>query len=187
MKRTCTKCLQIKNEDEFAVCSSVKDKRQPKCKACNKLYREETKGHLKEIRKACYQDNKDSIKSAVNDYRLTHVDEIKKNKRKFYKNTIVKRMLYEAKRRAIKFNLPFDINEDDLAIPEVCPVLGIKLEISKNKPGAGSPSLDRIIPELGYVKSNVCVISHRANRIKADAPLGELEKLYNYMRTNCQN
>ena len=36
------------------------------------------------------------------------------------------------------------------------------------------PSLDRIIPELGYVKGNVVFISMRANSIKQDATEQEL-------------
>jgi hypothetical protein len=42
---------------------------------------------------------------------------------------------------------------------------------------AASPTLDKIIPELGYVRGNIAVISHRANRIKSDATLAEVLKL----------
>ena len=38
-----------------------------------------------------------------------------------------------------------------------------------------SPSLDRIIPSLGYVKGNIRVISFRANTLKNNATLSELE------------
>ena len=41
----------------------------------------------------------------------------------------------------------------------------------------GSASLDRIEPARGYTPDNVWVISWRANHIKADASLGELEIL----------
>lgn len=56
----------------------------------------------------------------------------------------------------------------DIIIPETCPMLGIKLEFGFDKQGGNfnSPSLDRIIPELGYTKGNVMVISKRANMIK---------------------
>lgn len=39
---------------------------------------------------------------------------------------------------------------------------------------AGSPSLDRISPELGYVPGNVRVISDKANRLKGSRNLTEL-------------
>lgn len=44
-----------------------------------------------------------------------------------------------------------------------------------------SPSLDRMIPALGYVASNVRVISYRANAIKRDATLDELRALVAYV------
>lgn len=42
-----------------------------------------------------------------------------------------------------------------------------------------SPSLDKIIPALGYVEGNVAVISMLANRIKNNGTYKELEMLYN--------
>jgi hypothetical protein len=82
-----------------------------------------------------------------------------------------------------KNNLPFNITKEDVTIPDVCPVLGIALQInesSHNKPN--SPSIDRLIPELGYTKGNVSVISLKANRIKNDASLEELEKVYLWLK-----
>ena len=37
-----------------------------------------------------------------------------------------------------------------------------------------SPTLDKIIPEMDYVRGNIAVMSSRANRIKNDASLAEL-------------
>lgn len=48
--------------------------------------------------------------------------------------------------------------------------------------GPNSPSLDKIVPELGYVKGNIVVVSLRANQIKSDATIEELQavaKFYN--------
>jgi len=93
-------------------------------------------------------------------------------------------MIVNARRRAKKKNLPFDIDQDYLRsiVPSFCPVLGISLEWSarrapKNQstPLPNSPSLDRIDPERGYVKGNAWIISHRANTIKSDATHEELK------------
>ncbi len=55
-------------------------------------------------------------------------------------------------------------------IPDVCPVLGISLYPGTGRgPGHNAPSLDRIVPALGYVPGNVQVISHLANSMKRDA------------------
>ena len=42
---------------------------------------------------------------------------------------------------------------------------------------ACSPSLDRIVPDRGYVPGNVRVVSDRANRLKGDRNLEELRRL----------
>jgi hypothetical protein len=87
--------------------------------------------------------------------------------------------LYVAKWKAKQLGLGFDITEEDIEIPKVCPVLGIPLfrNIGKGGPGWNSPSIDRIDPSKGYVKDNVRVISHRANTLKNNASLEELEKI----------
>lgn len=90
-------------------------------------------------------------------------------------------LLWRIKRRAEEKQLSFDLQIEDIQIPSHCPVLGIKLEKGK---GSGvkdySPSLDRIVPFLGYVKGNVIVVSHKANRIKSDASLSELQKVADF-------
>lgn len=76
--------------------------------------------------------------------------------------------------RAVKKGIPFNIDVSDIAIPEFCPVLGLKLKVGPGKLCANSPSLDRIFPELGYVKGNVIVISNKANMIKSNATPEEI-------------
>lgn len=82
-----------------------------------------------------------------------------------------KRLLWAARRRAKIKQLPFNIEEIDVIIPTHCPYLGI--ELHPHTPNGfdrqHSMSLDRIIPELGYVKGNIEVISHLANTMKNNA------------------
>jgi len=56
------------------------------------------------------------------------------------------------------------------------------LETAEGKVSDNSYSLDRIDPSKGYVKGNVEVISHRANTLKSNATIEELEKVIQYMR-----
>jgi hypothetical protein len=93
------------------------------------------------------------------------------------------KMLYAAKARAVKDGLPFDITLDDIIVPEMCPVLGISIAKNSSRCQPNSPSLDKIIPQNGYVKGNVEVISHKANTIKSNATIEELEKVLEYMRS----
>lgn len=94
-------------------------------------------------------------------------------------------MFYNAKTRARKAGLPFTITLDDVVIPTHCPILGIPLFRAKGRGGQAenSPTLDRVRPELGYVRGNVIVISNRANRIKSDATIKELRDIASFYAT----
>lgn len=82
-----------------------------------------------------------------------------------------KRLLYAARKRAKQKGLQFNLIEDDIIIPENCPYLGLSFELNAPRGTDRSRvcSLDRIVPELGYVKGNVEVISHLANTMKQHA------------------
>lgn len=103
------------------------------------------------------------------------------------KKAQVYRMLAAAKHRAKKKNIPFSLKIEDIKIPDFCPVLGIPIKKDNNKFSFDSPTIDCLIPELGYTKENVSIISFRANLIKNDASLQEIEKLYNWLRARVTN
>lgn len=92
-------------------------------------------------------------------------------------------MLRSAKGRATKSGVPFSISEQDISIPHSCPVLDIPILVGQSKASDNSPSLDRIMPAMGYVPGNVEVISMRANRIKNDATPDELRMVADYYET----
>jgi hypothetical protein len=83
--------------------------------------------------------------------------------------------------RAKLLDIPFSITEKDIVVPEVCPVLGIPLERQGSKNRDAAPSVDRILPHLGYVVGNISVISQRANRIKNNATIEEIRRLLQWM------
>lgn len=120
------------------------------------------------------------------EYRAVNRDEILKKRRSKYKKDKYDpkqqaiRLYDNAKLRASRQSLPFDIDVSDIIIPEQCPVLGIPLQVGVGRPTDNSPTLDKIIPELGYVKGNVIVVSYKANRIKTDATIDELRKVANF-------
>lgn len=91
----------------------------------------------------------------------------------------VKVLLKAAKHRAKIKGIPFSITDQDILIPEFCPVLNIPL-VSGSRCGSGgksnSPSLDRLDNEKGYVPGNVWVISHKANTMKGAASWDQLVK-----------
>ena len=92
-------------------------------------------------------------------------------------------MVQKARSRAKAMGLPCSITKHDIAIPDLCPILGIPLFENKGggHSGPNSPSLDKIIPSLGYVPGNVQVISHRANTAKNDLSPEELLRLASWV------
>lgn len=93
------------------------------------------------------------------------------------------KMHQRAKRRAEQTGREFTIGVEDIVIPEVCPVLGIELNINSGKSGAykNSPSLDRIDNAVGYTKDNIQVISQLANAMKCHASVDELHKFADWI------
>lgn len=89
-----------------------------------------------------------------------------------YKHLLaLKQQLYRsAKKRALKKGLEFNIELKDIHIPRKCPILKVPLICSTRY----SPSIDRVYPDKGYIKGNICVISTLANSMKANATPKEL-------------
>lgn len=92
-------------------------------------------------------------------------------------------LLERAKARAKQTRLAFSLSAVDVDVPATCPALGIPLVIGQAR-GAGSPSLDRIQPDLGYVPGNVRVISNQANCLKGNRDLQCLRWLANHGARN---
>lgn len=90
----------------------------------------------------------------------------------------------QAKYRAKKSGMKFDLVKSDLVIPERCPVFDIPLYFSPGKRTDNSYSLDRWDNTKGYVRGNVRVISWKANMYKGDLTIKEVERLLNYMKGN---
>jgi len=59
--------------------------------------------------------------------------------------------------------------------PTHCPILGIELKRGCEKMIA-NPSVDRIVPDKGYVPGNIQIISNKANMMKNSASMDELMK-----------
>lgn len=152
-----------------------KEKKLARDKVRGKEYREENKEVLNQKSKDYYEQNKEQLKerhkkNRLEKYRADPKKDMAKQKQ-WKINNIERYLVQSARNRAKKYNLPFDITHEDVVIPEFCPYLGIKLVPFSEW---SSPSLDKIIPELGYVKGNIQVISTKANTMKNNATQDEL-------------
>ena len=67
------------------------------------------------------------------------------------------------------------MTEEHIKVPEVCPVFGTPL--------GDDASIDRFIPSEGYVAGNIHIISLRANVVKGNATLEELEAVVAWMKS----
>ncbi len=134
------------------------------------------------------QDEFSHIPDASKRWRLRNPEKVKENTKKHhkrYQELYPERYLYSrAKNHAKDKNIPFSLTLEDIKIPVYCPVLGIKLK--RNAGGrtrwGTSPSIDRINSKGGYTPDNICVISWRANDVKGNATVSEIEKVLHYMK-----
>lgn len=137
---------------------------------------------------------KEEISKRNKEYRSKNKDKLKAydsspERKEFHKKWLSKKrqedpcrfIFYSAKCRSKRNGIVFEITKNDVyelyPIDGKCPILGIDLSPSVSTTQDSSPSLDRIIPELGYVKGNIVIISHRANRIKNNSTLEDLKKI----------
>lgn len=93
----------------------------------------------------------------------------------------------QRKNSALKKGIPFTIKYEELTQPEFCPVLGIKLNYgwggaNGNLRDPNKATIDKVVPELGYILGNVFVISWRANKLKSNMTIDELERILKYYK-----
>jgi hypothetical protein len=98
----------------------------------------------------------------------------------------LRKNLGSIKQRAKKQNLLFDLDFDYLMeiAPDSCPVFNFPLGWGRRTFGIAEfdcPSLDRIVPELGYVKGNVMWLSKLANSMKQNATPEQLTQFANWI------
>ena len=86
----------------------------------------------------------------------------------------VQRLLESTRRRGREKNIPYDlVTYKEIEIPTHCPYLNIELTYDGSR-GKNAASIDKIIPELGYTKGNIQIISMLANQMKSNATIEEL-------------
>lgn len=148
------------------------------------IYYQENKEKIKEKVRLYRENNKEKHYNKTREYIKTHPEENKKHK----KDWMIRNPLYvlfsncraRAKKEGYPFNLDFEYLKT-LPRPEFCPVLGIPID---NSTIEHKLSLDKLHPEKGYTKGNVFFISMKANRMKQDSSLQQLELLVKYIKDN---
>jgi len=162
MKKICKKCglfaccyFFIKNRNICKKCHSKRDK----------IYREKQKEKRKLSSKRYYKNNKEIIKYKTKTYYKCNKESILNSLQSSRSKNPLKYMYADAKYRAKKNDLPFLIKIYDLSIPKdfLCPLLKILMRRCAGNSSDNSMTIDRIVPEKGYVPNNVWVVSRKAN------------------------
>ncbi len=129
-----------------------------------------------------YVSNKETILPRVRRYYADNQAQIlEKTRVRAEKNPEITLMTV-AKVRSKRFGVPFSLDIEDVSIPDTCPILGLVLSKKGDVRTENSPSIDRVNPELGYVRGNTAIISDRANRIKNNGTADEHRKIADWMR-----
>lgn len=153
MKKQCSLCGEFKTEFR---------KHRTTCKDCGREYARQL-----------YHKKKQGIQGYTEE-RAIKEKQNRRNNPEYY-------IYHHAKIRAKKKGIEFNIELEDIIVGDTCPVLGIPLFVMERQ-GHNSPTLDRIDNTKGYIKGNVEVISWRANNIKSDSNLAEIEKIYLWLK-----
>lgn len=144
----------------------------------NRKYYKENKEKLKEHQRKYRSKNRERVLAANKEYYLKNKEFIRNSSKRYRESNkeilLPRAILNGIRRRAKERGIPFDLEISDITPPECCPVFGIMLSRGIGAPSPNSPSVDRILPEVGYVKGNIQIISNRANLMKSDATPEEL-------------
>jgi len=99
-----------------------------------------------------------------------------------YRNKLTsqQKVYRQLKNRAKGKGILFDLELSDIKIPAACPVLGIPLDGSW---WGAKTHVDKFIPEDGYVKGNITIMSARANQLKSNATIEEIIALAEWMKS----
>ena len=126
------------------------------------------------------KENKDKLQNYNKEYhKHYHKQNYSKEKRRIkYIENVELELFHHAKHRAKRKCLEFDIEKEDIIIPEKCPVFGTPLNFDHKN---NVPTLDRIDPNKGYIKNNIKVISFKANRLKNNGTIEDFKKIIFYM------
>lgn len=116
-------------------------------------------------------NTKDKLASSCKVCTRVYNKEYQATKEGYLKNTLSSAKT-RSKTKAVAFEL--DIEYLESIATNTCPVFGVNLIYASSNKGQGNTdphtaALDRVVPELGYIKGNVVFISQWANSIKSDA------------------
>lgn len=155
--KICSSCKTPKFADNFYRHKNESDGLAGRCKECMAKNRDPEKARVAAAKWRA--SNPEEAKAAA-----------RASMRRWREANPETALLRAAGYRAKQQNIPCTITEDDIYIPERCPIKTCDrlLVIGDGKNKAASPSLDKYNPSLGYTKGNVWVICQACNSRKSN-------------------
>ena len=144
-------------------------------------YRDMTAEQRQEYDKLRYEENKEEIRQHQTEYYKENSAKVMEQQREALKENPAKGLLKLAKQRVKSSGWELTITEEDIVVPEFCPVFGVRLEFGRMADRDNSPSLDRIDSTKGYVPGNVAVICWAANKLKSNGTAEQLRRIADWM------
>lgn len=142
-EKRCSKCRIVQPIEQFSPSRSTADGRNGWCKKCKREREREKRYDPEVIRARTIRYETDLA------YRAT-------------------RIVRACSKRSKQYGLQFDLDTEWL-LPKLkagtCELTGLRFDVTMNnrRPNARTPSIDRIDPKLGYVKSNCRVVLFAIN------------------------
>lgn len=139
--------------------------------------RQENPERFRERERRSYRKNKEKHKARVAAYRAAHPEMTKRSRQNYRLRRPWFHMLKGAKKRSLSLGLPFDLTEDWMrkTWTGFCSVSGLPLTYGPKNHHVFSPSIDRIIPSLGYTQANCRIVCFAVNALKG---IGTDEDMY---------
>lgn len=125
-----------------------------------------------------YSEKNPDVGAAANKrYRERH-----KHTLQYRQRACVNKSRQRAKQKGWVHDLDLEYIQSIWPVDNKCPVFGTEFTYGNDSLDTNA-SIDRIDSSLGYVKGNVSIVSWRANNLKSDASLSELEAVISYMKS----
>lgn len=152
--RQCLNCgqtwtVEVKNDNQSTRIKHF-------CSNCNSKLTQKNKDHICRLKVDGFHEKEKAAR------RLSH------------RRNIIHNMVSNAKERATKKGLDFNLEDKDIVIPNVCPLLNVPFILGEKGNYEYTPTIDRIDNTKGYTKDNIWVITKKANSMKNSATLTEL-------------
>jgi len=191
--KVCPKCGQekvVSADKSISEFYPTKNGFRSYCKQCSAKLRKNDAGYTKSYNERYYKGHKKKLAKRFHGYYQVNRGKLRSYGKSYYagrrEGQLEKDILIRVRSRAKKLGVPFNLTLEDIVIPITCPILGIPIgvqQLGRKGPSPNSPSVDRLKPNGGYIRGNVRIISNRANTLKLNATIEELEMVLADLRS----